>query len=52
MFQCTGFATQNANERLAPFSFSRRDPGPKDVKIEIIFCGVCHSDLHQARDVA
>jgi D-arabinose 1-dehydrogenase-like Zn-dependent alcohol dehydrogenase len=28
----------------------RRDPGPKDVKIEILYCGVCHSDLHQARD--
>ena len=50
MFQCTGFATRNANEPLAPFSFNRRDPGPKDVQIEILYCGVCHSDLHQARD--
>jgi D-arabinose 1-dehydrogenase-like Zn-dependent alcohol dehydrogenase len=50
MFQCTGFATRNANEPLAAFSFNRRDPGPKDVKIEILYCGVCHSDLHQARD--
>jgi alcohol dehydrogenase (NADP+) len=50
MFQCTGFATRNANEPLAPFSFNRRDLGPQDVQIEILYCGVCHSDLHQARD--
>jgi D-arabinose 1-dehydrogenase-like Zn-dependent alcohol dehydrogenase len=50
MFQCTGFAARSANEPLAGFSFNRRDPGPKDVKIEILYCGVCHSDLHQARD--
>ncbi|MGH6835272.1 MAG: hypothetical protein ACREC9_06920 [Methylocella sp.] len=50
MFQCTGFATRNENEPLAAFSFNRRDSGPKDVKIEILCCGVCHSDLHQARN--
>ena len=50
MFQCTGFATRNANEPLAPFSFNRRELGPQDVQIEILYCGVCHSDLHQARD--
>jgi uncharacterized zinc-type alcohol dehydrogenase-like protein len=33
-----------------PFDFERRAPGPNDVHIEILFCGVCHSDLHQARD--
>lgn len=50
MFACTGFATSGPKERLAPFSFNRRDPGASDVLIEILFCGVCHSDLHQARD--
>ncbi|MGH6823104.1 MAG: NAD(P)-dependent alcohol dehydrogenase [Methylocella sp.] len=50
MFQCTGFATRNENEPLGPFSFNRRDPGPKDVEIEILYCGVCHSDLHQTRN--
>ena len=35
--------------RLAPFTIDRREPGPKDVAIEILFCGVCHSDLHTAR---
>jgi uncharacterized zinc-type alcohol dehydrogenase-like protein len=50
MFTCTGYATSAANEPLQPFSFERRDLRPKDVKIEIEFCGVCHSDLHQARN--
>ncbi|HYW52063.1 MAG TPA: NAD(P)-dependent alcohol dehydrogenase [Gemmatimonadaceae bacterium] len=45
-----GFAAQKANAPLAPFAFERRTPGPKDVQIEIAFCGVCHSDLHQVRD--
>ena len=35
---------------MVPFSFERRDPGPRDVVIEIRFCGICHSDVHQARD--
>lgn len=35
---------------LAPFSLDRRDPLPKDVEIDILYCGVCHSDLHQARN--
>ncbi len=45
-----GFAAQNAHTALAPFSFERRDPGPNDIQIKILFCGVCHSDLHQTRD--
>lgn len=50
MLVCTGFAAQSATEKLAPFSFNRRDLGAKDVQIEILFCGVCHSDLHFARN--
>ncbi|MFN8652562.1 MAG: NAD(P)-dependent alcohol dehydrogenase [Gemmatimonadales bacterium] len=45
-----GFAAQSSTSPLTPFSFERRTPGPKDVHIEIQYCGVCHSDLHQARD--
>ncbi len=45
-----GYAAQTATSQLAPFSFERRDPGPRDVQIEILYCGVCHSDLHQARN--
>ncbi|HYW52056.1 MAG TPA: NAD(P)-dependent alcohol dehydrogenase [Gemmatimonadaceae bacterium] len=45
-----GYAAQQAKAPLAPFAFERRTPGPNDVQIEIAYCGVCHSDLHQARD--
>jgi len=44
------YAAQSATSPMAPFSFQRRDPGPKDVQIDILFCGVCHSDLHTARN--
>ena len=50
MIPSRGYAAPSASERLAPFKFERRDPGPDDVQIEIAFCGVCHSDLHTARD--
>jgi uncharacterized zinc-type alcohol dehydrogenase-like protein len=44
------FAAQSATTPLAPLAITRRDPGPKDVHIDILFCGVCHSDLHFARN--
>ena len=44
-----GYAAQAADAPLAPFRFERRDPGAKDVAIDILYCGVCHSDLHTAR---
>lgn len=44
-----GYAAQSGDAPLAPFSFERRDPGARDVAIDILFCGVCHSDLHTAR---
>ena len=50
MFPTKGYATNAAREPLKPFSFQRRDPTPKDVHLEILFCGVCHSDLHIARN--
>ncbi|HXF07083.1 MAG TPA: NAD(P)-dependent alcohol dehydrogenase [Candidatus Acidoferrales bacterium] len=45
-----GYAAYDANSALQPFSFERRDPGPQDVVIDILYCGVCHSDLHTARN--
>ena len=45
-----GYATHSATSSLAPFRFERRDPRADDVTIEILYCGVCHSDLHQARN--
>jgi alcohol dehydrogenase (NADP+) len=44
-----GYAAKSADTPLAPFSFDRREPGAKDVSIDILYCGVCHSDLHAAR---
>jgi alcohol dehydrogenase (NADP+) len=48
--QTKAYAAQSAKSSLAPFSFTRRDPLPNDVKIDILYCGVCHSDIHTARD--
>ena len=45
-----GYAAQTVGVELAPFSFDRRDVGPHDIAIDILFCGVCHSDVHQVRD--
>jgi uncharacterized zinc-type alcohol dehydrogenase-like protein len=50
MTAARGYGVLTAKDKLAPFSFERRDPGPDDVRIEILFCGVCHSDLHTARN--
>ena len=50
MSQAQGYAAQSADQPLAPFSFERREPGAHDVQIDILFCGVCHSDLHTARN--
>ena len=50
MIKSQGFAALTAEAALAPFSFERREPGPQDVQIDIEYCGVCHSDLHTARD--
>ncbi len=45
-----GYASNDKQSPLAPFTFSRREPGPTEVAIETLFCGVCHSDLHMARN--
>lgn len=45
-----GYATPDAKSPLAPYEFDRRPVGPEDVRIDVAFCGVCHSDVHQARD--
>src|SRR5579872_4199860 len=50
MITTRSYAAQNAASPLAPFSFQRREPGPHDVVIDILYCGVCHSDIHQARN--
>ena len=49
MIQARGYAARDAQSGLAPFNFERRDPGDHDVVIQILYCGICHSDIHQAR---
>ncbi|WP_100628566.1 NAD(P)-dependent alcohol dehydrogenase [Algoriphagus formosus] len=44
------FAAEKADQPLGPFDLQRRTPGPSDVEIEILYCGVCHSDIHTARN--
>ncbi|MBL7876011.1 MAG: NAD(P)-dependent alcohol dehydrogenase [Cyclobacteriaceae bacterium] len=50
MIATQGYAAQNAKAPLSPFNFNRREVGMYDIKIDIQFCGVCHSDLHQVRN--
>lgn len=50
MLPVKGYAAQLAKSPLAPFNFERREPGENDVLIDILYCGVCHSDIHQARE--
>ena len=45
-----GYAASSATAPLAPLAFDRRPVGPEDVRIDIKFCGICHSDIHQVRD--
>jgi uncharacterized zinc-type alcohol dehydrogenase-like protein len=45
-----GYAAANATAPIAPFTFERREPRDGDVQIDIKFCGICHSDIHQAHD--
>jgi uncharacterized zinc-type alcohol dehydrogenase-like protein len=50
MTRTAAYAAQAPTQPLAPFEIDRREPTPHDVEIEILYCGVCHSDLHMARD--
>jgi len=49
-FPSKAFAAQSATSGLGPFTVQRRTPRAEDVQIEVLYCGVCHSDLHQVRD--
>jgi uncharacterized zinc-type alcohol dehydrogenase-like protein len=50
MFVCTGFAAQSPTSPLGKITFNRREVGENDVEIDILYCGVCHSDLHFVRN--
>jgi len=49
MTQVRGYAAHQATTPLVPFNFKRRELRPGDIQIDILYCGVCHSDLHTAR---
>ena len=50
MLKTPAWAASSAGKPLGPLTIGRREPGPHDALIDILFCGVCHSDIHQARD--
>lgn len=50
MYKTKAYSATSATSHLAPTAIPRRDPTDRDVQIEILFCGICHSDLHYARD--
>lgn len=50
MYVTKAYAATSATSPLAPLSIPRRDPNEHDVRIDILFCGVCHSDIHHVRD--
>ena len=50
MYHAKAYTAASAESPLAPTTISRRDPTERDVQIEILFCGICHSDLHSVRN--
>lgn len=50
MSQTNAYATHGAKDALVPFTYPLRAVGPSDVRIRVAFCGICHSDIHQARN--
>jgi D-arabinose 1-dehydrogenase-like Zn-dependent alcohol dehydrogenase len=50
MLKTSAYAAILAKAPLTPYTMERREPGPHEVLIDILYCGICHSDIHQARD--
>jgi len=50
MLKTSAYAATSPTAPLSPYSVERREPGPHEVLIDILYCGVCHSDIHQVRD--
>ncbi|KAK9949331.1 hypothetical protein M0R45_004860 [Rubus argutus] len=45
-----GWAARDSSGVLSPFNFSRRETGEKDVRFKVLYCGICHSDLHMVKN--
>jgi len=50
MYKAKAYSARSATSPLASTTVARRDPNEHDIQIEILFCGICHSDLHQVRN--
>lgn len=50
MIKAHGYAASTATSALAPIEFERREPGSHDLVLELLYCGICHSDIHYARN--
>lgn len=50
MITAKGYATKHSFTDLKPYEFEREEAGPHDIEIEVLFCGVCHSDIHQVKN--
>jgi uncharacterized zinc-type alcohol dehydrogenase-like protein len=50
MIKAKGYAVHDPKTELVPWNFERREVGPHDVQFDILYCGVCHSDLHQVKN--
>ena len=50
MYKATAYSAASATSSLASTTITRRDPAQHDVQLDILFCGICHSDLHQVRN--
>ncbi len=50
MLRTRAYAVQDPRSPLAPYEIDRREPGDHDVLVDVAYCGICHSDIHQARD--
>jgi hypothetical protein len=50
MYKAKAYSARSATSPLVSTTVARRDPNEHDIQIEILFCGICHSDLHQVRD--
>ena len=49
MSKAAAYAAFDRTSQFRPFNLDRREPGPQDIQCDILFCGICHSDLHLAR---
>ena len=49
-YEARAYAAEGSKSPLAPATIRRRAPGPRDIRIDVLFCGICHSDLHQVRN--